>query len=180
MKIGYVRVSTEDQNTARQEAMMEGMDRVYIDRCSGKNTDRPELKKMMSEVSEGDIVIVSEISRLARNTKDLLTIVDELSSKGVQFESRKEKIDTTTPTGQFMLTVFAAVSQLEREYILSRQREGIEQAKKRGVYKGRKPIEIKGFDEVYERWQNKEITAKEAMTELGVKPNTFYRRAKWR
>ena len=111
----------------RQEALMEslGVDEVYIDRMSGKNTNRPELQKMMEYVRRGDTVIVESISRFARNTRDLLELVEQLTVKGVEFVSRKEAIDTTTPTGKFMLTVFGAVAELEREYILQRQREGI-------------------------------------------------------
>ena len=134
MKIGYIRISTADQNTARQELLMEqlGVDEVYIDRMSGKNTNRPELKKMMEYVRRGDTVIVESISRFARNTRDLLELVEKLSAKGVEFVSKKETIDTTTPTGKFMLTVFGAVAELEREYILQRQREGIAIAKANG------------------------------------------------
>ena len=143
MKIGYIRISTTDQNIARQEALMEelGVEQVYIDRMSGKNTNRPELKRMMSFVRAGDTVIVESISRFARNTKDLLELVETLDYKGVEFVSKKEAIDTTTPTGRFMLTVFAAIAELEREFILQRQKEGIAIAKQKGVYKGRKPIE---------------------------------------
>lgn len=143
MKIGYIRVSTQEQNTMRQEVLMQelGVDEVYIDRLSGKNTDRPELKKMMDYVRKGDTVIVESISRFARNTRDLLELIEKLSEKGVEFVSRKEAIDTTTPTGKFMLTVFGAVAELEREYILQRQREGISIAKAQGKYTGRKPIE---------------------------------------
>lgn len=127
----------------RQEVLMQelGVDEVYIDRLSGKNTDRPELKKMMDYVRKGDTVIVESISRFARNTRDLLELIEKLSEKGVEFVSRKEAIDTTTPTGKFMLTVFGAVAELEREYILQRQREGIAIAKAQGKYTGRKPIE---------------------------------------
>lgn len=105
MKIGYIRISTADQNTARQELLMEqlGVDEVYIDRMSGKNTNRPELKKMMEYVRRGDTVIVESISRFARNTRDLLELVEKLSAKGVEFVSKKEAIDTTTPTGKFIL-----------------------------------------------------------------------------
>ena len=112
MKIGYIRVSTQEQNTIRQEVMMRdlGVDELYLDRASGKNTDRPELKKMMEYVRQGDTVIVESISRFARNTKDLLELVERLSAKHVEFVSRKEAIDTTTPTGKFMLTVFGAVA----------------------------------------------------------------------
>ncbi len=140
MKIGYIRISTTDQNTARQEVLMMelGVEQVFIDRMSGKNTDRPELKRMMNFVREGDVVIVESISRFARNTKDLLELVDQLTEKQVEFISKKEAIDTTTPTGKFMLTVFGAVAELEREYILQRQKEGIAIAKQNGVYKGRK------------------------------------------
>ena len=92
----------------------------YIDRMSGKNTNRPELRRMMEYVRRGDTVIVSEISRFARNTRDLLELVERLTEKGVEFVSKKEAIDTTTPTGKFMLTIFGAVSELEREYILQR------------------------------------------------------------
>lgn len=182
MKVGYIRVSTKEQNTARQDKLMEqlGVEKVFIDRMSGKDTKRPELKAMLSFVREGDTVIVSEIARFARNTRDLLNLIDELTKKGVQFESQKEKIDTTTPTGQFMLTVFAAVAQLEREYILSRQREGIEAAKERGEYRGRKPIDVDGdqFAQEYKLWKSGQITAVTAMKHLGLKPNTFYRRVK--
>ena len=182
MKVGYIRVSTADQNTARQDKMMEelGVEKIFVDKLSGKDTKRPELNAMMSFVREGDTVIVSEIARFARNTRDLLTLVDELKDKGVQFESQKEKIDTTTPTGQFMLTVFAAMAELERQYILSRQREGIEAAKERGAYRGRKPIGVDGdqFAQEYKLWKGGQITAVTAMKHLGLKPNTFYRRVK--
>lgn len=107
MNIGYIRVSTQEQNTVRQEALMEslGVDEVYIDRMSGKSTDRPELKKMMEYVRQGDTVIVESISRFARNTHDLLELVERLTAKGVEFVSKKEAIDTTTPSGKFMLTI---------------------------------------------------------------------------
>ena len=125
MKIGYIRISTTDQNIARQEVLMQEseVDAVYIDRISGKNTDRPELKRMMNYVRHGDTVIVESISRFARNTRDLLDLVEKLNEKQVEFISKKEAIDTTTPTGKFMLTVFGAVAELEREYILQRQKE---------------------------------------------------------
>ena len=179
-KIGYIRVSTEEQNTARQEHQLKDVDKVSLEKISGKSTDRPELKKMMEYVREGDTVVVESISRFARNTKDLLTLVDELKKKGVAFISLKESIDTTTPQGQFMLTVFGAMAELERENILQRQREGIEIAKTEGKYKGRQPIEVdeNAFREVCKAWRSGDITAVEAMKRVGLKPNTFYRRVK--
>ena len=179
MKIGYIRISTIDQNTARQELLMEqlGVDEVYIDRMSGKNTNRPELQKMMEYVRRGDTVVVESISRFARNTRDLLELVEKLTTKGVEFISKKEAIDTTTPTGKFMLTVFGAVAELEREYILQRQREGIAIAKANGVYKGRKPIQPPEFESVMARWHDGRLTAAEAMRQLGMSKSTFYRRS---
>lgn len=180
MKIGYVRTSTAEQNTARQEVLMEalGVDEVYIDRMSGKSAQRPELQKMLGYVRRGDVVIVESISRFARNTRDLLELIEQLTAKGVGFVSQKEAIDTATPTGKFMLTVFGAVAELEREYILQRQREGIEIAKARGVYKGRKPISRPEFPATVARWRAGEITAVEAMRQLNMKPSTFYRKVK--
>ena len=176
----YVRVSTEDQNTARQEAIAgtRKIDKMFIDKASGKNTDRPELKRMLEYVREGDTVVVESISRFARNTRDLLELVDLLKKKGVDFVSQKEALDTATDTGRFMLTIFGAVSELERSYILQRQREGIELAKKRGKYAGRKRIEHPDFPKVYRRWKAGEMSAVTAMGMLSMKPNTFYRRVK--
>ena len=177
MKIGYIRVSTQEQNTIRQEAMMKilGVDEIYIDRMSGKNTERPELKRMLSFVRQGDTVIVESISRFARNTRDLLELVEQLTAKGVEFVSQKEAIDTTTPTGKFMLTVFGAVAELEREYILQRQREGIAIAKEQGKYTGRKSAQYPDFDVVVSRWRKGELTAVQAMKRLGMTSSTFYR-----
>ena len=180
MKIGYIRVSTQEQNSMRQEVLMEslGVDEVYIDRMSGKNTNRPELQKMMEYVRRGDTVIVESISRFARNTRDLLDLVEKLSEKGVEFVSKKEAIDTTTPTGKFMLTVFGAVAELEREYILQRQQEGIAIAKEEEKYKGRKPIEAPELEQTIAKWKSGAITAAEAMRTLHMTKTTFYRKAK--
>lgn len=180
MKIGYIRVSTQEQNTIRQEVLMKslGVDEIYIDRMSGKNANRPELQKMMEYVRKGDTVIVESISRFARNTRDLLELVEKLTAKGVEFVSKKEAIDTTTPTGKFMLTVFGAVAELEREYILQRQREGIAIAKEQGKYKGRKPIEAPELEQTIAKWKSGAITAAEAMRTLHMTKTTFYRRAK--
>lgn len=182
MKVGYIRYSTAEQNEARQVKMMEEQkaEKVFTDKASGKNTDREAFKEMMSFVRSGDVVVVESISRIARNTRDLLSIISDLTEKGVGFISLKESIDTTTSQGRFMLTVFGALAELERENILERQREGIEIAKAEGKYKGRKPID---FNESQMRAlcgkrRAGEMTATAAMKELGLKPNTFYRRVK--
>lgn len=183
MKVGYVRVSTAEQNTARQEMLMEelGVERVFLEKASGKTQQgRDQLEEMLGFVREGDVVVVESISRIARNTKDLLEIVERLRQKGVDFTSRKESIDTNTPSGQFMLTIFGAMAQLEREYLLDRQREGIEIARQNGKYKGRKAVAVdrEKFEEVYRRWKAGEIKGVAAMKELDLKPSTFYRRVR--
>ncbi|MCS6132255.1 recombinase family protein [Clostridium botulinum] len=183
MRVGYVRVSTSEQNTTRQEVSMEqlGVEKIFIEKVSGKTTTgRKQLEEMLNFIREGDTVVVESISRLARNTKDLLSIIEKFEKNGVYFISLKENISTNTPTGKFMLTVFGAVAQLEREYILARQKEGIAIAKSEGKYKGRKPITVdkQRFLGVYKRWKNGEITARASMKELGLKHSTFYRKVK--
>ena len=180
MKVGYVRVSTVGQNTARQEVLMQelGVERVFIDRQSGKDTSRPELQRLLEFVREGDTVVVESISRFARCTKDLLELIEQLTTKGVEFISKKEAIDTPTPTGKFMLTIFGAVAELEREYILQRQAEGIAIAKQQGVYQGRRPIVHPDFEKTAALWRDGKITATEAMKRLNMKPSTFYRKVK--
>lgn len=184
MILGYARVSTAEQNETRQiEALTnKGVERdnIYLDKQSGKNADRAELKKLLSFVRKGDTVITESISRIARNTRDLLNIVDTLNGKDVVFISLKESIDTSTPQGKFMLTVFGAMAELERESILQRQREGIEIAKEQGKYKGKpkKTVDKERFCEICGEWRDGKITAREAMERAGLTRNTFYRRVK--
>ena len=179
-KIGYIRVSTEHQETARQQEIMSSyqVDRIFSEKLSGAITDRPQLKAMLDYVREGDTLYVESISRLGRSVKDLLNIIDTLTDKKVTLISHKEKIDTDTPTGKFMLTVFAALSQLEREQLKQRQREGIEIAKAQGKYTGRKPIPIDWdkFSKLYGEWKSKSITGRDFMRRMGMSVNTFYRR----
>lgn len=193
-RIGYIRVSTDSQDTARQDLAMQEqkVEKVFREKLSGKSASaRPELQKMLEYIRQGDVVVVESISRLARNTKDLLELIEQIKSKGADFVSLKETIDTNTPAGQFMLTVFGAMAQLERSYILQRQSEGIQikkeedrQRKEQGLepvtYKGRKPID---FDveqlkkEVFLVREGKQ-THEEAMKKVGLKNNTYYRRIK--
>ena len=181
-KIGYIRVSTEHQETARQQEIMDSyqVDRIFSEKISGANKDRPQLRAMLDYVREGDTLYIESISRLGRSTKDLLNIIDALTEKGVTLISHKENIDTDTPTGKFMLTVFAALSQLEREQLKQRQREGIEIAKTQGKYTGRKPIEIDWtrFGQLYGEWRAKNITGRDFMRRMDMPANTFYRRVR--
>jgi DNA invertase Pin-like site-specific DNA recombinase len=181
-KIGYIRVSTEHQETARQQEIMcdYQVDRIFSEKLSGAGTDRPQLKAMLDYVREGDTLYVESISRLGRSTKDLLNIIDTLIDKNVTLISHKESIDTNSPTGKFMLTVFAALSQLEREQLKQRQREGIEIAKAQGKYTGRKPIptDWAKFGQLYGEWKDKHITGRDFMRRMDLSANTFYRRVR--
>lgn len=181
-KVAYIRCSTEHQKTARQEVQMPAdIDRFFIEKVSGKSIQgREQLKACLDYLREDDILYVESISRFARNTKDLLTMIEELNRKGVSFVSLKEQIDTQTPQGKFILTIWGAMAEMEREQILERQKEGIALAKARGAYKGRQPIKVdaKHFDKVVRLWKDGDITATEAMKRLDLKPNTFYRRVK--
>lgn len=177
-KIAYVRVSTVDQNEARQiEALTPyEIEKWYIEKVSAKDTNRVQLQSMLEYAREGDTVYVMDFSRLARSTKDLLHIVETLTVKGITLKSIKENLDTSTPAGKLMLTMIGAINEFERANILERQREGIAIAKREGVYKGRKQIEKpKEWADTYAKWKRREMTAKEAMEMLKLKRNTFYK-----
>lgn len=181
MKVGYVRVSTLEQNPARQIEIMKsfGVEKTYTDKISGKDTNRPQFNEMLSFLREGDVLYVESFSRLSRSTKDLLSTVATLTDRGVNLVSDKEKVDTTTPQGRFMLTVFAALSELERENILERQREGIEIAKTEGKYKGRKPLPASDrFFTVAKSWAAGNLALKQAIEESGMSSSTFFRKCK--
>jgi DNA invertase Pin-like site-specific DNA recombinase len=177
----YARVSTLDQNLNRQLDTASGygipMENVFTEKLSGKDTKRPELRRLMATVKPGDAVIVESISRFARNTRDLLELVEKLNAKQVEFVSLKEKIDTTTPTGKFMLIVFGAVAELERGYILQRQREGIAAAQVRGVRFGR-PVKKspENLETLIEQWEAGYLQIADVLKQTGLKEATFYRR----
>ena len=156
---------------------------VYADEAlTGTKDNRENFQRLLADCRNGkiDMILTKSVSRFARNTKDLLELVELLTEKGVEFISKKESIDTTTPAGKFMLTVFAAVAELERGYILDRQREGIAIAKANGLYKGRKPkaVDERLWGELYAKWQDGEITAVEFMRRMGMSKSGFYRRVK--
>lgn len=179
--IFYARVSTEQQNEARQMVMAQeaNADKVFLDKVSGRSTsNREQLKAMLDYVREGDTLIVESISRLARNTKDFLNIIDALAAKGVIFKSLKEDINTDTPTGKFMLTVFSALAALEVDTIAQRRQEGIEIAKAQGKYKGRKPmsIDLQAFTKACKEWREGKRTAVSVQKAFGITGTTFYKK----
>lgn len=177
-KVGYIRVSSIEQNTESQKSLLGnvGMDKLFEEKLSGKNTDRPQLQAMLDYVREGDTVYVKDLSRLARNTKDLLDIVEYLNNKGVGLFSIKENIDTSTNFGKLMLTFLGAIYEFERANLLERQRDGIAVAKKQGKYKGRKKVpKPANFKEVYQKWHNRQITSISAIRELNISEYAFYK-----
>lgn len=175
MVLGYVRVSTVEQNEERQLETMKRyeVEKVFTEKVSGKNTNRPKLQELLDFAREGDTIIIHDFSRLARNTQDLLNIVETLTHKGIHLISSKENIDTSTPTGKLLLTVIGAISEFERTNLLERQAEGIAIAKAKGVYKGRKPITIDNFGEYYTRWKCREVSKADLMKELGISRPTL-------
>lgn len=177
MKVAYVRVSTVEQNEARQVEALEkkGIDKWYIEKVSGKDTNRPKLQEMIEYVREGDTIYIHDFSRLARSTKDLLEIIEKLNSKKVHLISNKENLDTSTPTGKLMLTMIGAINEFERQNLLERQREGIAIAKEQGKFKGGqvKKIDDKLFNEVYEEYKNRKINKTQMAGKLKISRPTL-------
>ena len=160
MNIAYIRVSTADQNEGRQvEAMKKHeIGKMFVEKASGKNTDREQLQAMIEFAREGDTIYVESFSRLARDTRDLLDLIARMNSKGIKVISLKEGLDTSTPTGKLMLTMIGAIATFEREITLERQREGIALAKAAGKYKGRKAKELPtNFTALYQDYLSRKI-----------------------
>ena len=177
MRVAYVRVSTVEQNEARQLEALEkhNIEKWYIEKVSGKDTNRPKLQEMLDYVREGDTVYIHDFSRLARSTKDLLEILEELTAKGVTLISNKENLDTGTATGKLMLTVIAAINEFERQNLLERQKEGIEIAKREVKFKGGqvKQIDDAAFNAAYEKYKNRELNKTQFAAALKVSRPTL-------
>ena len=179
MRVGYIRVSTVEQHEDRQvKDLTENakVSKVFMDKLSGKDTNRPQLKAMLDYVREGDTVVVSEYSRLARSTRDLMDIVDTLKAKGVNVVSMKENFDTNTPQGKLILQTFMNIAEFERELMLQRQREGIAIAKANGKYKGRqskqKPDDWESLKAMY---MSRQITVSEIAKRCDVSRPIVYK-----
>lgn len=180
MKIGYVRVSTLEQHEERQKVELTEkahVEKIFLDKLSGKDTARPQLQAMLEFAREGDTVYVSEFSRLARSTKDLLDIVQRLKEKQVQVISLKESFDTSTPAGELAMTMFAAIATFERKIMLERQKEGIALAKEQGKYRGRreakKPADWK---ELVTKYKCREISSVSELVRIcGCSRPTIYK-----
>jgi DNA invertase Pin-like site-specific DNA recombinase len=175
--IGYARVSTTEQNLYRQmDALNEVIcEKIFEEKISGKDTNRPELQKMLDYIREGDTVVVHSISRLARSNRDLHNLVHQISKKGCEIQFLKEGIDTSTANGKLVFGIFASIAEFEREIIRERQAEGIASAKARGVKLGRRVKELPdNFDTVVADWKSGKIQAVEAFKTLGISKTRFY------
>lgn len=168
-KLGYTRVSTFNQNSERQYETLKkyNLDKIFKEKASAKDRNRPILNEMLNYARAGDTIYINSFDRLARSTKHLLEIVNELKKKNIKLVSLKENLDTSTATGKLMLTLIGAINEFERTNLLERQREGIAIAKAKGKYKGRKPIEINNnFITQYKRYLIREITTKMELAEI--------------
>ena len=174
----YIRVSTVEQKLERQLLAYDKADLIYSDKVSGKDKERPQLKAMLQDLKENDVVVVKSLDRLSRSTMDLLSITKEIESKGATLKVLDKDIDTSTPIGKFFLTMLGAVAELERENINQRVREGVAIAKEQGKYKGRKKGSIELNGESLERFKifyNKGFNKTELSKEFGVPRATIYR-----
>lgn len=180
MRIAYVRVSSIEQNEARQvEALkVHEIDKWFIEKVSAKDTQRPKLKELLEFMRDGDIVYIHDFSRLARSTADLLKLVELFKTKKVTLVSNKENIDTSTPSGKLMLTMIGAINEFERENLLERQREGILIAKREGKFKGGTKKQVKNFEIYYRQYQERELNKTELAKKLKISRPTLDRMIK--
>jgi DNA invertase Pin-like site-specific DNA recombinase len=174
MIVGYARVSTVGQSLAVQqdELSKHGCERIFQDKATGTNRDRPGLTEMLGFVREGDTVVVSRLDRFARSLSDLFQMLDLLSDKGVAFQCLHQSIDTGTSTGKLTLAILGAVAEFENDLRRERQRDGIAKAKAGGTYKGRKPnIDVEQIAVLREAGMGPSAIAKQ----LGINRQSVYR-----
>ncbi len=174
MIIGYARVSTTDQHLGRQLDMLNGygIDKIYSEKVTGIRKERPELNRMLDELSEGDTVVVESLSRLGRSTKNLIELMELFNERGVNLVSLKESIDTTTPTGKLLFTLISAISQFERDCLAERTKAA---ARARGRKGGRPPTSHTALEMARKLYESKEYTISEITELTGISKSTLYR-----
>lgn len=177
MKIGYARVSTQEQELNRQLDMLTsyGVEKIYQEKMTGTKKDRPELNRMKDALRKGDIVVIESLSRLGRSTKDLLSIIEEWEEQGIKVVSLKEQIDTDTPTGKLLLTVLSAISQFERDITVQRTTEGLKAARARGRKGGRPKADNKAVTKAIKLYEAQTHGIKEITEICGISQATLYR-----
>lgn len=174
MNIGYARVSTVGQSLDTQLSQLSFCDRIFQEKVSGASLERPELEHLMQIIRPGDVLIVTKLDRLARSTKDLLEIVEDLNKRNAALKILNMNLDTSTPTGKLMLTMLGAIAEFERALMLERQSEGIARAKEAGRYKGRKPTAMQKAEAVIALVRNGATKANVAQ-EMGISIMSVYR-----
>lgn len=176
-KFGYARVSTEQQNLARQLDMLAqyGVDYIFNEKMTGTKRDRPELNKLLDRMMEGDTVVIESLSRLGRSTKDLIELVELFCERGVHLVSLKEQIDTSTPAGKLLFTLMSAVAQFECDVIAERTKEGLDAARARGHTGGRPRTNAQKVKQAVKLYHTKQYTVREIEELTGVKKATLYR-----
>ena len=177
MKFGYARVSTDDQELARQIDALNnyGVDKIYKEKITGTKASRPELDKLKNALREGDSVIIESLSRLGRSTKDLLALLEEWDKQGIKLMSLKENIDTTTPTGKLLVTVLSAISQFERDITVQRTNEGLQAARARGRKGGRPKANAENVRKAVDYYNRQTMSVKEITAICGISQATLYR-----
>lgn len=177
MLIGYARVSTQDQNLGLQrEALAQaGCEKVFEDKASGGRADRPGLAKALETLRKGDTLAVWKLDRLGRSVKQLVDLIGDLHSRGVQFKSLTDAIDTGTPSGRFFFHVMASLAEMERELTVERTRAGLEIARQRGRKGGRRPKMTRSKIESAKKLLASGIPPKDVARNLGVSIPTLYR-----
>lgn len=179
MVVAYIRVSSDSQNLDMQRASIEPYkpERVFEEKISGKNMERPQLQELLNFVRANDEIVIYSLSRISRSLKDMLNIMDILIEKKVTLISIKENltISDSNKITRFFVSILGCCSELERENIRERQADGIKEAKKRGVYKGRKPIQVEDFGKWYELWQKRVYNKTTLAKELSISRQTLYK-----
>ena len=174
---GYARVSTQDQELARQiDALTNyGVNEIFKEKITGTKAHRPELDRLKSKLRAGDTVVIESLSRLGRSTKDLLQLIEEWNAQGVKLVSLKESIDTTTPTGKLLLTVLSAISQFERDITVQRVNEGLTAARARGRKGGRPKADQKAVEKAVKLYRAKNNSVSDIFKLCGISQATLYR-----
>lgn len=179
MIFGYARVSTQEQNLDRQldSLKLAGAEEIIQEKITGTKADRPELNRLMDKLRKGDIILIADLTRLSRSTKDLFNLVEQIEKKGANIKSLKESwLDTTTPQGKLMFTFMAGISQFERDLISQRTKEGLEAARARGKKGGRKPkLDKNKKKAIYDLYQKKQMAVKDICDMFDISKPTLYK-----
>ena len=176
MKFGYARVSTQEQTTDRQiDALMKyGVDEIYEEKITGTLKNRPQLDLLLSKLRKDDTLVIYDLKRLGRNSKQLISLAEEFNKKGIGLVSLNENLDTTTPIGQFMFTLLCALAQLDRDIIVENTKSGLEAARARGRHGGRPKIDPKKVSKAIKMYKSQQFTIKEITETTGISKASLY------